>query len=195
MSDSEPINNFIKQLPKLNEVMNGLKEQSEGDVVKKYELEKQVEMTNEMKNINYEELKGYLEKKYDQMNEIQINKENENKERNKCFESINQGLEVINQLKSMSENMKYIEEYDSINMNNVNIMMNKVVDMMISNETNEEEKEINAIKTKHSNIISEMNKMRKQTLTNELIDVKLGAKNKKKINNEFITNNIQTLET
>ena len=91
MSDLETINNFIKQLPKLNKVMNKLKEQSEGDVVKKYELEKQVEMTDEMKNMKYGELKAYLEKKYDQMNEIQVNKENENKERNKCFESINNG--------------------------------------------------------------------------------------------------------
>ena len=134
MSDLEIINNFIKQLPKLNEVMNKLKEQSEGDVVKKYELEKQIEMTDEMKNMKYEEMKSYLEKKYDQMNEIQMNKENENKERNKCFETINQGIEVINQLKTMSENMKDIEEYDNINMNNINIMMNKVVDMMIENE-------------------------------------------------------------
>ena len=82
MSDLEIINNFIKQLPKLNEVVNKLKEQSEGDVIKKLELNKQIEMTNEMKNMKYEELKGYLEKKYDKLNEIQINKENENKEMN-----------------------------------------------------------------------------------------------------------------
>ena len=82
MSDLEIINNFIKQLPKLNEVINKLKEQSEGDVVKKLELDKQIEMTNEMKNMKYEELKGYLEKKYDKLNEIQANKENENKEMN-----------------------------------------------------------------------------------------------------------------
>ena len=80
MSDLEIINNFIKQLPKLNEVVNKLKEQSEGDIIKKLELE--IEMTNEMKNMKYEELKGYLEKKYDKLNEIQINKENENKEMN-----------------------------------------------------------------------------------------------------------------
>ena len=46
--------------------------------------------------------------------------------------------------------MKDIEEYDSINMNNVNIMMNKVVDIMIDNEKEEEEKEIISIKTKHT---------------------------------------------
>ena len=79
MSDLEIINNFIKQLPKLNEITNKLKEQSEGDVIKKLEINKQIEMTNEMKNMKYEELKQYLEKKYDKLNEIQINKENENK--------------------------------------------------------------------------------------------------------------------
>ena len=38
---------------------NLIKEQSEGDVVKKLQLEKQVEMTEEMKKMDYEELKGY----------------------------------------------------------------------------------------------------------------------------------------
>ena len=38
MSDLEIINNFIKQLPKLHEVINKLKEQSEGDIVKKLEI-------------------------------------------------------------------------------------------------------------------------------------------------------------
>ena len=79
MSDLEIINNFIKQLPKLNEVINKLKEQSEGYIVKKLELNKQIEMTNEMKNMKYEKLKGYLEKKYDTLNEIQIKEVNENK--------------------------------------------------------------------------------------------------------------------
>ena len=89
MSDLEIINNFIKQLPKLNEVVNKLKEQSEDDVVKKLELNKEMEMTDEMKNMKYEELKQYLEKKYDKLNEIQANKENENKERDECFKTIN----------------------------------------------------------------------------------------------------------
>ena len=57
MSELEIINNFIKQLPKLNEVVNKLKEQSEDDVIKKLELNKQIEMTNEMRNMKYEELK------------------------------------------------------------------------------------------------------------------------------------------
>ena len=77
-----------------------------------------------MKNMKYEELKGYLEKKYDKLNEIQINKENENKERDECFKSINKGIEIINQLKQMTENMNDIKEYDSINMNNINIIIN-----------------------------------------------------------------------
>ena len=70
MSDLEVINNFITQLPKLNEIVNKLKEQSEDDVVKKLELDKQIEMTDEMKNMKYEELKGCLEKKYDKLNFI-----------------------------------------------------------------------------------------------------------------------------
>ena len=82
MSDLEIINNFIKQLPKLNEVVNKLKEQSESDIIKKLEINKQIEMTNEMKNMKYEELKGYLEKKYDKLNEIQINRMKIKKEMN-----------------------------------------------------------------------------------------------------------------
>ena len=174
--------------------MNKLKEQSEGDVVKKYELDKQVEMTDEMKNMEYEELKAYLEKKYDQMNEIQVNKEIENKERNKCFESINKGIEAMDKLKSMTENINDIEEYDSINMNNVNIMINRIVDMMIDNEKKECQQRI-----------EEINKLRKPTTTNEVIEIKKGNVTKaykmtsKKLNNrgnnEYIYNNIETLET
>ena len=82
MSDLEIINNFIKQLPQLNEVVNKLKEKCEGDIVKKLEIDKQIEMTNEMKNMKYEELKGYLEKKYDKLNEIQINRMKIKKEMN-----------------------------------------------------------------------------------------------------------------
>ena len=92
MSDLEIINNFIKQLPKLNEVVNKLKEQSEGDIVKKLELNKQIEMTNEMKNMKYEELKQYIENKYDKLNEIQANKKNENKERDECLKQLTKEL-------------------------------------------------------------------------------------------------------
>jgi len=191
MSDLEIINNFIKQLPKLNEVVNKLKEQSEGDVVKKLEINKQIEMTNEMKNMKYEELKGCLEKKYDKLNFIQANKENENKERDECFKTINKGIEIINQLKQMTENIHDIKEYDSINMNNINIMINKIVDMMIDNENQE-----------HKQRIKEINKLKKQTTTNEIIDIKEGLENKKitkklnnRGNNEYIYNNLKTLET
>ena len=183
MSDLEIINNFIKQLPKLNEITNKLKEQSEGDIVKKLELNKQTEMTNEMKNMKYEELKQYLEKKYDKLNEIQINKENENKERNECLKS-------INQLKEITENMNDIKEYDSMNMNNINIMINKIVDMMIDNENKE-----------HKQRIEEINKLKKQTITNEIIDIKEGLENKKiskklnnRGNNEYVYKHIKTLE-
>ena len=99
-------------------------------------------MTNEMKNMKYEELKQYLEKKYDKLNEIQANKENENKERDECFKSINKGIEIINQLKQMTENIHDIKEYDSMNMNNINIMINKIVDMMIDNENQEHKQRI-----------------------------------------------------
>ena len=165
MSDLEVINNFIKQLPKLNEVINKLKEQSENDVIKKLELDKQIEMTNEMKNMKYEELKGCLEKKYDKLNEIQANQGNENKERNECFKSINKGIEMINQLKQMTENIHDIKEYDSINMNNINIMINKIVDMMIDNENQE-----------HKQRIKEINKLKNKQQQMELLILK---KNKK----------------
>ena len=128
-----------------------------------------------MKNMKYEELKGCLEKKYDKLNEIQINKENENKERDEYFKSINKGIEIINQLKEMTENMNDIKEYDSMNMNNINIMINKIVDMMIDNENQE-----------HKQRIEEINKLKKQTTTNEIVDIKERLESKKitkKLNN------------
>ena len=57
--------------------------------------------------------------------------------------------------------MNDIKEYDSINMNNINIIINKIVDMMIDNENKE-----------HKNRIEEINKLKKQTTTNEIIDVR-----------------------
>ena len=58
---------------------------------------------------------------------------------------------MINQLKQMTENIHDIKEYDSMNMNNINIMINKIVDMMIDNENQEHKQrieEINKLKNK-----------------------------------------------
>ena len=58
---------------------------------------------------------------------------------------------MINQLKQITENIHDIKEYDSINMNNINIMINKIVDMMINNENKEHKQrieEINKLKNK-----------------------------------------------
>ena len=65
----------------------------------------------------------------------------------------------------MTENIHDIKEYDSINMNNINIMINKIVDMMIDNENKE-----------HKQRIEEINKLKKQTTTNEIIDIKESKK-------------------
>ena len=72
----------------------------------------------------------------------------------------------------MTENIHYIKEYDSMNMNNINIIINKIVNMMIDNENQE-----------HKQKIEEINKLKKQTTTNEIIDIKNRVENKKKLNN------------
>ena len=51
-----------------------------------------------------------------------------------------------NEIKEITENMNNIKEYDSINMNNINIMINKIVYMIIDNENQ-----------KHKQRIKEMN--------------------------------------
>ena len=41
-------------------MVNEIKEESEGDVIKKYELEKKIKITEEMKKMNCDELKEQL---------------------------------------------------------------------------------------------------------------------------------------
>ena len=143
-------------------------------------------MTEEMKKMDYEELKGYLEKKYDKLNEVQANKENENKQRDKCFKLINQGIEIIKRIKDMTDNIDDIKECDSMNMNNVNIIINKVVDMMMDNENRQ-----------HNIKVEEINRLKKRITTNKIINVKREICRKRilsRVNNEYITSNLDTLE-
>ena len=54
----------------------------------------------------------------------------------------------------MTENIHDIKEYDSMNMNNINIIINKIVDMRIDNENQEHKqriKEINKLKKTNNN--------------------------------------------
>ena len=69
--NKEFINNFIKELPNLIEVVNEIKEESEGDVINRYELEKKIEITEKMNKMNCDELKAQLDKIYDQIDETQ----------------------------------------------------------------------------------------------------------------------------
>ena len=64
----------------------------------------------------------------------------------------------------MTENIHDIKEYDSINMNNINIMINKIVDMMIDNENKEHKqriKELNKLKNKQQQMKLLMLRIRK----------------------------------
>ena len=205
MSEIEVIESFIKQLPKLNEVMRHLKERSEVDVLEKYDLEKHIEMTDETMNMNHDELNEYLEKKYDQLNEIQLKEENENKQRNRCFDKINEGVKIIKTLIELSENINEMKDYDSINMNNVNLLMNRIVDRMYDNENKQHEEKINEMNKliadenkQHEEKINEINKLRKPVTTNEIEHIrdilKLKSEARKKAMPEAITKQMDTLE-
>ena len=148
MNELEIVNTFIRQLPKVTEAVSKLKTQSEEDIVRKYQLNKQIEVTEEMKRMGYEELVEHLENKYDKMNEIQM-QENERKK------LVNDS--VVKQINELLLYIKQINEYDDINVNNVSIVMNKIVDMMIENENKYQRKETNAMNSKHSEQVSEMN--------------------------------------
>ena len=62
-----------------------------------------------------------------------------------CFNEINK-LNWILQLKSFVDNSNERYNYDLINMNNINIIINKIVDMMIENENKQNIKKLEEIK-------------------------------------------------
>ena len=62
-----------------------------------------------------------------------------------CFNEINK-LNWILQLKSFVDNSNERLNYDLINMNNINIIINKIVDMMIENENKQNIKKLEEIK-------------------------------------------------
>ena len=189
MSEVETMRKLSEIMKELKCAVDKMKEESEVDVVKSYELDKQVEMTKEMKNMNYEELKAYLEKKYDQMNEIQVKEETERKR------FINENS--ITLIKMITDNMEYTNDCNDININNINLTINTLVDMMVSNENKKHVKEINAMNSEHSKRITEMNKLRKQTTSNEIVDVTSKVLSKKLNNrgyNEHVYKNLSKLE-
>ena len=99
----ETINNFIEQIPKLNDLLNILKDECYGNKIDKYELEKKIEITDE-KNLKQKEL---IEK---YSNENNILKE----EINEILNGITIGIEVINYLNQMNETVKLIKNYNII---------------------------------------------------------------------------------
>ena len=146
------INNFIKELPKLIEVVNEIKEESEWDVIKKYELEKKIEITEEMKKMNCDELKAQLDKIYDQIDETQRRVVIRHQERDVLVTELNKGINIMKEVIKIEENVKDIKEYDKINENNVNLIMNKVVDKMI--ECENKKYELILKKEENENIVS-----------------------------------------
>ena len=62
-----------------------------------------------------------------------------------CFNEINK-LNWILQLKSFVDNSNERLNYDLINMNNINIIINKIVEMMIENENKQNIKKLEEIK-------------------------------------------------
>ena len=62
-----------------------------------------------------------------------------------CFNEINK-LNWILQLKSFVDNSNERYNYYLINMNNINIIINKIVDMMIENENKQHIKKLEEIK-------------------------------------------------
>ena len=62
-----------------------------------------------------------------------------------CFNEINK-LNWILQLKSFVDNSNERHNYDLINMNNINIIINKIIDIMIENENKQNIKKLEEIK-------------------------------------------------
>ena len=62
-----------------------------------------------------------------------------------CFNEINK-LNWILQLKSFVDNSNERYNYDLINMNKINIIINKIIDMMIENENKQNIKKLEEIK-------------------------------------------------
>ena len=62
-----------------------------------------------------------------------------------CFNEINK-LNWILQLKSFVDNSNERLNYDLINMNNINIIINKIIDMIIENENKQNIKKLEEIK-------------------------------------------------
>ena len=62
-----------------------------------------------------------------------------------CFNEINK-LNWILQLKSFVDNSNERLNYDLINMNKINIIINKIIDMMIENENKQNIKKLEEIK-------------------------------------------------
>ena len=62
-----------------------------------------------------------------------------------CFNEINK-LNWILQLKSFVDNSNERLNYNLININNINIIINKIVDMMIENENKQHIKKLERIK-------------------------------------------------
>ena len=167
-NNKEFINNFIKELPKLIEVVNEIKEESEGDVIKKYELEKKIEITEEMKKMNCDELKAQLDKIYDQIDETQRNVVKEHQERDVLITELNKGIDIMKEVIKIEEDINDIKEYDKINENNVNLIMNKVVDKMIENENKKYQLILNKEENEHNDRIKGIEELRKKTYKNEI---------------------------
>jgi len=62
-----------------------------------------------------------------------------------CFNEINK-LNWILQLKSFVDNSNERLNYDLINMNNINIIINKIINMIIENENKQNIKKLEEIK-------------------------------------------------
>ena len=62
-----------------------------------------------------------------------------------CFNEISK-LNLIIQLKSFVDNSNERYNYNLINMNNINIIINKIIDMMIKNKNKQHIKKLEKIK-------------------------------------------------
>ena len=195
--NKEFINNFIKELPKLIEVVNEIKEESEGDVIKKYELEKKIEITEEMNKMNNDELQLQLEKMYEKVEETQKNVEIKHQERDVLITELNKGINIMKEVIKMEDNIKDIKEYDKINENNVNIIMNKIVDKMIDNENNKYKSTLSKEENEHNERIKGIEELRKKTTKNEIEipkDTVMKMKYGSAYNNQYIVNSFNKLE-
>ena len=102
---NETINNFLKEIPNVLDVLNNIKKYSKEDVVSKYKIKNE-----EWEGRTNEDVRAILENKYEKIEEVHITIENSLRERNKQLRLLNDFISRINELELIYIKYDYIRE-------------------------------------------------------------------------------------